>query len=148
MFCHINRDLLPNQDINPHIKDPISIKNIKQGDMAWSTRKVILGWYIYTAKHQLKLPSKRENKVRDYLVAIPWATQKLSFCKWWCLLGITRRITPEVVREKYMFTHIQKYFTRDRVRYITLPTIVYENYTNWRSLIDDLYKILTHLREL
>ena len=63
-------------------------------------------------------------------------------------MGITRRITLEVVREKYMFTHIQKYFTRDRVRYITLPTIVYENYTNWRSLIDDLYKILTHLREL
>ena len=36
-------------------EEPISLKNIRKGDAAWSTHKVILGWAIDTAKQALKI---------------------------------------------------------------------------------------------
>jgi len=42
----------------PGRQEPISIKKLKQGDGAWATRKLVLGWIIDTATMTLELPAK------------------------------------------------------------------------------------------
>ena len=45
----------PNQASGSNRKDNISTKKLKQGDTAWSTRKVILGQDVYTRQQHLHL---------------------------------------------------------------------------------------------
>jgi len=40
----------------PHHKEPMSVKKLEQGNGAWQTRKILLGWLINSIRHTLKLP--------------------------------------------------------------------------------------------
>jgi hypothetical protein len=48
------------KDDGPYRKEPASTKKLKQGDAAWETRKVILGWVIDTVLMTLELPQHQK----------------------------------------------------------------------------------------
>ena len=52
-------------------KEPISLKNLRKGDAAWSTQKVVLGWEIDTIKQVLTLPEERKSNLLALLDTIP-----------------------------------------------------------------------------
>ena len=71
IFHHINRVFCPNKKADNKRKDPISQKKLGQGDETQSTLKTVLGWYIVTISHLLRLPPRRQEKVMAALAAIP-----------------------------------------------------------------------------
>ena len=56
LFCAIDELFRPNDKDDIAQEEPISLKKLRKGDAAWSTKKVILRWAIDTAKQFLNLP--------------------------------------------------------------------------------------------
>jgi hypothetical protein len=59
----------------PYRQEPASTKKLRQGDVYWATRKLILGWIIDTALVTLELPEHRKQRLLAILDNIP-STQK------------------------------------------------------------------------
>ena len=69
LFRAINELFRPKENIAR--EEPISLKKLCKGDAAWSTKKVILGWAIDTAKQVLTLPDDRKSSLLYLLDTIP-----------------------------------------------------------------------------
>ena len=61
--------------------EPIPLKKFQKGDTAWSTRKTILGWYLETEAHLIRLPEAMDVKVSDAQNCIPDSTHRCSLWK-------------------------------------------------------------------
>ena len=101
-------------------KEPISMKKLRQGDTAWSTKKTVLGWELDTLEHHLRLTPKRKSKVRVALDAIPAAAHQVSLRKWGHLLGLLCSITPAVAGAQGMFTRLQHALRQARSRQVQI----------------------------
>ena len=55
-FRAIGKLLRPNTKDDTAREEPISLKKLNKGDVAWSMQKVVLGWAIDTVKQFLTLP--------------------------------------------------------------------------------------------
>ena len=55
LFHQINRVFRPNKEADTNRKDPISLKNMGQGDGSWSTQKTFLRWDLDTIYNLLRL---------------------------------------------------------------------------------------------
>ena len=71
LFRAIDELLRPNNKDNIAREEPISLKKLRKGDVAWSTKKVILGWAIDTKKQVLTLPDDRKSNLPALLDTIP-----------------------------------------------------------------------------
>ena len=58
LFHQIDPVFLPNKEADTNHKDPISRKNLGQGDGDGSTRNTVLGWDLDTISHLLCLPPR------------------------------------------------------------------------------------------
>jgi hypothetical protein len=64
--------LRPLDDLDdPFRKEPASVKKLKQGDAAWGTRKLVLGWVLDTVLMTLELPHHRKERLKSILDEIP-----------------------------------------------------------------------------
>ena len=48
LFRSIEKFFIPNVDTNGLHNEPISTKNLRQGEIAWSTNETVLGWDLNT----------------------------------------------------------------------------------------------------
>ena len=55
LFTNINKILRSNKASYSHCKETISTKKHLQGNVAWSTSEVILGWVLYTSQEVFTL---------------------------------------------------------------------------------------------
>ena len=58
-------------DDNPHRREPVSLKKLRQGDCSWGTLKVMLGWIIDTVNMTVELPPHRAERLAEILASIP-----------------------------------------------------------------------------
>ena len=107
MLCHlfsvINKIFQPNNPKEKHHKDTISINNIRQEDVDWSTYKVILGWYLNTKNHLLTLTPQRVETKYLYLDNINPHAPITTIKRCSHLLGILQSILPYVTGAKEIF---------------------------------------------
>ena len=78
IFRNINELFRPNNKDDIARKEPISLKKLRKGDAACSTKKVILGWAIDTAKQVLTLPDDRKSSRLALLDIVPPSASRYS----------------------------------------------------------------------
>ena len=71
LFRAIDELFRPNYKDDIAREEPISLKKLRKGDAAWSTKKVIIGWEIDTAKQVLTLPEDRKSSLLALLDTAP-----------------------------------------------------------------------------
>ena len=71
LFRAIDELFRPNDKDDIVREEPISLKKLRKGDAAWSTKKVIPGWAIDTAKKVLTLPEDRKASLLALLDTVP-----------------------------------------------------------------------------
>ena len=118
MLCHlfhqINLVFRPNEEADTNRKYATSLKKLGQGDGAWYTWKTVLGWYLDTIYHLLRLPPRRQDNVAAALADIPRKVRTTSLHKWRKLLGLLCSIIPAVTGLRGMFTRVQHALKRAR----------------------------------
>ena len=82
LFRAINELFRPNDKNDIAREETISLKKLRKGDAAWSTKKVILGWAIDTAKQVLTLPEDRKSSLPALLDTIPPSASRCSRRRW------------------------------------------------------------------
>ena len=60
LFLNTDNVFCPNVEVDKNHKEPISLKNLGQGDAAWYTKKTMFGWNLDTVAHLLCLTPKRQ----------------------------------------------------------------------------------------
>ena len=59
-FHQIDRVFRPKEKAETNCKYPIFLKKLGKGHGEWSTRKTVIGWYLYTISHLLRLPPRQQ----------------------------------------------------------------------------------------
>ena len=90
LFHTIDEIFRPNNKDDIAREEPISLKKLRKGDAAWSTKKAILGWAIDTAKQVLTLPEDRKSSLLALLDTVPPGASQCSRRCWHKLLGTLR----------------------------------------------------------
>ena len=107
LFHAINELFHPNDKDDIAREEPISLKKLCKGDAAWSTKKVILGWAIDTAKRVLTLPEDRKANLLALLDTVPPSASRCSRRRWHKLLGTLWSTAPAISGAAGMFTRLQ-----------------------------------------
>ena len=71
LFRAINELFRPNNKDDIAREEPISLKKLRKGDAAWSTKNVVLGWAIVIVKQVLTLPDDCKSKLLALLDTTP-----------------------------------------------------------------------------
>ena len=100
----IIRPLSPDDD--PHRREPVSLKKLRQGDCSWSTLKVMLGWIIDTVSMTVHLPPHRAERLAEILASIPVTQKRTSVRKWHKVLGELRSMSLALPGARHMFSHM------------------------------------------
>ena len=148
LFHQIDRVLRPNEEADNNRKYSINLKKLEQGDGAWSTQKMVLGWDLESISHLLRLPPRRQEKVAATLVTIPRKARTTSLRKWRKLLGMLQRINLSVDGSRGIFKQLQNALKRAAGRHVQLTTDVHDELEAWRKLVRSLASRTTHLHEL
>ena len=82
LFRAIDELFCPNDKDDIAREEPISLKKLCKGDAEWSTKKVILGWAIDTAKQVLTLPEDRKSSLISLLDTAPPSASQCSRRRW------------------------------------------------------------------
>ena len=82
LFRSINEPFRLNEKDDIAREDPISLKKLRKGDAAWSTKKVILGWAIDTVKQVLTLPDDCNSSLLVLLDTVPPSVSRCSRRRW------------------------------------------------------------------
>ena len=137
---------------NPFRKEPNSVKKLKQGDGAWTTRKVILGWIIDTIQRSVELPPHRLARFFELLDSIPSHQRRTSRKKWQQLLGEFRSMVLAIPGGRGMLSQLQATLTysanarpSDR---LTLSRAVHDQLSDLRNLAEDVGSRPTRWGEL
>ena len=148
LFRAIGELFRPNNKDGIAREEPISLKKLCKGDAAWSTKKVILGWAIDTAKQVLTLPDDRKSSLLALLDTAPPSASRYSRRRWHKLLGTLWSTVPAITGVAGIFTRLQHALKTAKGRRINLTTPVHEELTVWRHLVASLATRPTHRREI
>ena len=129
-------------------EEPISLKKLRKGDAAWSTKKVILGWAIDTAKQVLTLPDDRKSSLTSLLDTVPPSDRRCSRRRWHKLLETLRSTVTAIAGAARIFTRLQHALKTAKRRRINLTTPVHKELTVWRHLVASLATRPRHQREI
>ena len=149
LFDTLDRVLRPlDPNDTPYRQEPASIKKLKKGDGAWSTRKIILGWLIDTMASTLELPQHRRERLSELLAEIPSTQKRVSIRKWHGLLGELRSMTLALPGARGLFSHIQNALWQPIKGRIRTTRHVHDTLNDFRWLADNLAQRPTRLPEL
>ncbi|MGH7974557.1 MAG: hypothetical protein ACREBR_03440 [bacterium] len=126
-------------------KDPFSLKKLLQGDGAWTTRKVVLGWVLDTVEGTISLPPHRVDRLRTILNSILPAQKRTSRRKWQKILGELRSMVLAVPGGHGLFSHLQAAL-RSKGR-VSLSKPLHDEIVDWRWLVGDLADRPTRIAE-
>jgi hypothetical protein len=96
---------------NPNRKEPNSTKKLAQGDAAWATRKVILGWLFDTVRRTIELPRHRADRLHSILASFPRHQRRTSCQKWQRLVGELRSMVIAIPGGRGLFSQLQSVIT-------------------------------------
>jgi hypothetical protein len=89
---------------SPSREEPASVKKLLQGDVCWTTRKVILGWIIDALKMTIELPQHRVERLAKILESMPRTHKRASVQKWQQVLGGLRSMSIALPGSKGLFS--------------------------------------------
>ncbi|MGH7974697.1 MAG: hypothetical protein ACREBR_04165 [bacterium] len=126
-------------------KDPFSLKKLSQGDGAWTTRKIMLGWLLDTVQGTITLPPHRVDRLHAILDSVRPGQKRTSRRKWQQLLGELRSMVLAIPGGRGLFSHLQSALrSTGRIR---LSTPLHDELRDWRWLIGDLAGRPTRIAE-
>jgi hypothetical protein len=131
-----------------HRKEPASTKKLKQGDAAWGTRKLILGWIIDTTLMTLELPHHRKTRLLEILDEIPKSQRRVSVKKWQQTLGELRSMSIALPGSRGLFSLMQEALRHQTKNRIRLSSEVHAALDDFRWLAHDLSQRPTRLYEI
>jgi len=102
----------------PQHKEPISVKKLQQGDGAWQTRKILLGWLIDSIRHTLELPAHRVARLEAIFAELR-GRRRVSVKQWHKVLGELRSMVLAIPGGRGLFSILQtgfRYSDRHRIR--------------------------------
>ena len=135
---------------NPHRQEPASIKKLLQGDGAWRTRKILLGWLIDTIHGTIELPPHRIERLNEILASISPAQKVVSLQHWHKMLGELRSMALAIPGARGLFSLLQEAFRhvdKDRPR-IRLSQNVHHILDDFRWMAADIAARPTRIAEL
>jgi len=143
VFRPLDSDDLPGR------QEPISIKKLRQGDGAWATRKLILGWMIDTVAMTLELPDRRRIRLQELLASLPPTLHRISVKRWQQVLGELRSMVPAIPGARGLFSQLQEALGHpDERKRIKLHQGAHDALEDFRWLATDLASRPTRLYEL
>jgi hypothetical protein len=123
----------------PSCKSVISSSKLQQGDGAWSTSKIILGWAIDTAARTLSLPAHKADRLRDIVSSFD-AVGSTSRRRWYRLLGELRHMSTAIPGAAYLFSILQSVLVdQPQSSRLRLRPIVKESLHDWQTLANQLH---------
>ena len=125
IFHDIKDFLRPKDKDNTAREGPISLKNLRKGDAAWSMQKVVLRWVIDTVKQILTLPDDRKRNLLSLIDTIPPRASRCSRSCWYKLLGTLRSTVPAIAGAAGIFTRLQHALRTAKGLQINLSTPVH-----------------------
>jgi len=132
-------------------QEPASVKKLKKGDAAWSTRKQVLGWILNTAKLTLELPSHRRTRLLEILQGVTVDMKRCGVKRWRKILGELRSMMIAIPGSRGLFSVLQyalKYNAKGKAHRVRLSQSVHYFLSEFRRLAADLQARSTHLAEL
>jgi hypothetical protein len=95
----------------PKRKEPNSIKKLLQGDAAWTTQKVILGWLVGTEQRTIALLPHRKDCLDDILNSFLPNQRRTSRLKWQQLIGELRSMVLAIPGGRGLLSQLQSVLT-------------------------------------
>jgi hypothetical protein len=133
---------------NPHRKEPVSEKKLRQGDGSWETRKLVLGWILDTIAMTIELPEHRRLRLRILLDSI-WPSQKrISVRKWQQILGELRSMAIAIPGSTGLFSWMQETLKHRSDNRIRLTRTIHDCISDFQVLSHSLTKRPTRLFEI
>ena len=129
-------------------KEPASTKKLKQGDAAWGTRKLVLGWIIDTILMTLELPHHRKVRFLAILDEIPRSQKRVSVKKWQQVLGELRSMSIALPGSRGLFSLMQEALQHQTKNRIRLSRGVHAALDDFRWLAADLSNRPTRIYEI
>jgi hypothetical protein len=133
---------------NPHRKEPASEKKLAQGDGAWETRKLVLGWIIDTVAMTIELPPHRRDRLQALLASIDPSQKRLSVRKWQQIIGELRSMAIAIPGSRGLFSWLQETLKHQSDKRIRLTRQIHDSLDNFRALDRDILSRPTRLFEL
>ena len=134
---------------SPFRQEPISVKKLKKGDAAWTTRKLVLGWIIDTIRMTVELPPHRLDRLHELLADVPATCKRISPRRWQKFLGELRSMLLALPGGRGLFSTLQDAFrhptTDNRLK---LSPAVHDFLADFRWLARDLGQRPTRIAEL
>ena len=125
---------------------PNLLKKLTKCDVAWKSRKRVMGCLIDTLRLTIYLPTSQLQKLQAALVEI-LPTQCRTLCrKWACLVGIIHSILPALPGGGGLFSHIQVVLSDSQGR-LHLSIAVHKKLRFWGCLLEAFDLRPTHLQE-
>ena len=135
-------------DDDAHRKEPASTKKLKQGDAAWGTRKLILGWIIDTIQMTLELPHHRKLRLQAILDEIPRSQKRISVKRWQQILGELRSMSIALPGSRGLFSLMQEALRHQTNNRLRLSRGVHAVLDDFRWLVADLSGRPTRIYEI
>ena len=132
----------------PSRQEPISTKKLGKGDAHWSTRKVILGWILDTARETIELPPRRLQRLRDILASLPRTKKRIAVRQWHKILGELRSMTLAVPGLGGFFSLLQEALRHVAPARIRLTQAMDDFLDDIRFLVASLHDRPTRFREV
>ena len=86
--------------------EALSLKKLKKGDGAWSTRKELLGWVVDTLRQTLELPAHRKHELRNIFNEFN-GKRRVSRKQWQRLVGKLRFVSAAISGSAGPFSALQ-----------------------------------------
>ena len=129
-------------------REPVSLKKLRQGDLSWTTIKVVLGWLIDTVAMTISLPKHRVERLADILASIPPTQKRTSVRKWHKVLGELRSMSIALPGAQGLFSALQLALSRASGHRISLNKGVHAALDDFRWLLQDVARRPTRIAEI
>jgi len=134
-------------DDTPSRKEPASLKKLAQGDGAWATQKVVLGWLVDTVRGIITLPPHRVDRLREILAAVA-GQRRVSLRRWRSLVGELRSMMIALPGSEGMFSQLQDALVKHRGGRIRMTKARRDELDDWTWLANDMASRPTSIAEV
>ena len=134
---------------SPFRQEPVSLNKLSKGDANWTTRKMVLGWIIDTARSTLELPPHKLDRLNELLASVPTTCKRISAKRWHKLLGELRSMLLAFPGGRGLFSTLQDAFRHHTLDgRLKLSAAVHDFLNDFRWLAKDLGARPTRIAEL
>lgn len=127
-------------------KAPASIKKLAQGDGAWATQKILLGWLIDSIQGTITLPPHRQDRLLEILAAVS-GKRRVSLRRWRSLVGELRSMMIALPGSEGLFSQLQAALVAQKGGRVRVNKSVQDELDDWTWLAHDICNRPTSIAE-